>query len=103
MLLQLDDALLQCFQILRTQICLCHATVVFQCTDGCDQYYGIGSKSCLTALDVEEFLCPQVCAEAGFCDAIVRHLHGCFGGSDGVTSVGDVGKRASVYQCGSML
>ena len=103
MLLQVHDTLFQCFQVLCAQIGFRNAAVIFQCADSRNQYYGIGSKTRLTALDVEEFFSTQICAETGFRDAILCHLHGCLGGSYGVTSMSDVSKGTTMYQCRSMF
>ena len=56
-----------------------------------------GVESGFAALDVVELLGTQVGAESGFRNGIVAKGHGHAGGQYGVAAVGNVGKRAAVY------
>ena len=78
-------------------------SVKFKCGRGDDEHRGRRDKACLTAFDVKEFLCAEVCAEAGLRDGVVAESHGCLCGDDGVAAVCDVGKRTSVYESGSLF
>ncbi len=55
------------------------------------------AEACLAALDVEEFFCAEVSAEACFSDGIFGQRHAHLGGQDGVTAVCDVGKRTTMH------
>ena len=57
---------------------------------------GAGVQTGLAALDVEEFLGPQVGSEARLGHDIVGQLERGLGGDDGVTTVGNIGKRSAV-------
>jgi len=74
MLLQVDNPLLQCIQILCAKIRFRHAAVVFECTHGCNQHNGIRCQSCFPALDIEEFFSAEICAKAGLRNHIIREL-----------------------------
>lgn len=66
--------------------------------DGSDDNHGIGFDPGKAALDVHELFSAEVGTETGFGDGDVPHLHGQFGGDDGVAAVGDVGKGTAVNE-----
>ena len=71
MLEQIGQALFQRVQIFRVQLRLGCAAVVLQGPDGGHNHHGAGLQACQTALDVQELLRAQVCAEAGLGHGIV--------------------------------
>ena len=93
---QVGQAALQGFQVLRAQVGLGHAAVVLQGADGGHDDHSAGLKTGHAALDVQELLCAQVCAEARLGHNIVAQLEGDAGGHDGVAAVGDVGEGTAV-------
>ena len=103
MLQQVGKAFFQGFQIFFIQILNGNSAVVLQSPDAGHYHHRAGGQSGHTALDVKEFLRPQIRAEAGFCDAVVPQLQSHAGGGDGIAAVGDVGKGATVDNGGSML
>ena len=62
-----------------------------------------GREPCHTALDVEEFLRTEVCAEARLGYRIVTHLERKLGRYDRIAAVGDICKRPAVNECGRSL
>ena len=68
-----------------------------------DDHRRIRLQSGLSALDVEEFLCPEIRAEPGFRDDVVGKLEGSPGCDDGVAAMGDVGERSAMDECGVVL
>ena len=103
MLKQVGQALLQGLQVLLVQVRLGHAPVVFQRPDRGHHHNGAGGQSRQTALDVQEFLRPQVRAEARLRHGVVRQPQGHLGGHHGVAPVGDVGEGPAVDEGGSPL
>ena len=94
--LKVDNSFLQSADVLRRQVRLGHARVVF---DGADRGHNDGTGDIevpVARLNVEELLRAQVGAEAGLREHDVRVLLGGAGGDQGVAAVGDVGKRAAV-------
>jgi hypothetical protein len=79
------------------------AAMHFQSTDSGNQHGGRRRKPGLTAFDVEEFLCAEVCPEPGFGDDIVRHLQRRLGRDDGVAAMGDVRERPAMDEDGIVL
>jgi len=77
--------------------------VHLECTNGCNNDYRIGVKTCHTAFDVKELLSTEVCTKACLGDGVVAKLHCHFGGDDRVTAVCDVCKRSTVHKRGSSL
>ncbi len=57
------------------------------------------TQSALATFDIEKFFRSQVCTKAGLRDHIVTVGHGHFGCQHRVTSVCDIGKRATVDKC----
>ena len=70
--------------------------MVLQGADGGHDDHSAGLETGHAALDVQELLCAQVCAEARLGHNIVAQLEGDAGGHDGVAAVGDVGEGAAV-------
>ena len=68
-----------------------------------NQNHAVGLQAGHPALDVQELLCTQVCAEASLRDGVVRQSHGDLGGSDGVAAVCDVGEGTAMYESGGMF
>ena len=75
-----------------------HAAVHFESLCGGHQHRECGLESGLSALDVVEFLRPQVGAESGFGDDVVGVREGHFCRHDRVAPVGDVGKGSAVHE-----
>ena len=67
-------SLLQRLQILIVEICLCHAAVVLQRTNRCNDDNRIRFQTGHTAFDVQEFLCAKVTAEACLCNGVITEL-----------------------------
>ena len=89
---EVGQALLQGFQVLGAQVGLGDTAVVLQGPHRGHHHHRVGVDVRHAALDVQEFLRPQVGAEAGLGDRIVPQFQGRLGGHDGVAAVGDVGK-----------
>ena len=102
-LAQVDDTLLQCFKVLLLQVCLRDAAVVLQRLDARDNDGRIGLQSRDAALDVQEFLCAEVRAEAGLRDAVICHLQCSAGRADGVAAMCDIRERSAVHQSRRVL
>ena len=100
---QVGQALLQSFQVLVASLGLGHAAVILQSADSGNQHHAVGLQAGHPALDVQELLCTQVCAEASLRDGVVSQPHGDLGGSDGVAAVGDVGEGTAMYESGGMF
>ena len=80
-----------------------HAAVHLQSTQGGHQHHRIGRDAGLPALDVEEFLGPEIRPESGLGNDIVREPERRPRGDDRVAPVGDVRERPSVDDCGVVL
>ena len=74
MLQQVRKTFLQSLQIFIVEVSLCHAAVVFQRAYRCNDDNCVRLQSCHTALDVQEFLGSEVCAEARLCYRVVSKL-----------------------------
>ena len=93
---QVDDTLLQRPDVLRPEVGFGDAAVIFQRPHRRnDDRAGRGEPG-VPALDVEEFLRPEVGAEPCLSDAVIPQLEGQLGRPDRVAAVGDVGKGAAV-------
>ena len=66
-------------------------------------YGKVGLQSRLTAQDVIEFLCTQVGTESGFRNRVFAVAQSHLRCQKRVTSVGNVGKRTTVYESGSVF
>ena len=75
-----------------------HAAVIFERAQGGDDHDGRRRDAGIAALDVQEFFCAKVGAEARLGDGVVGQFKRQLGGSDRVAAVRDVGKRAAVHQ-----
>ncbi len=84
----------------RLQIFFGDAAVILECADRNDQNDGIRLQAGQPALDIHEFLCAQIGAEAGLRDDIIRRFERQPGRTDGVAAVRNVGKRPAVDQAG---
>ena len=103
MLLQIDDAFLQCFHVFCGKLCLWNSAVIFQGADRCDQYDCIRREVCLSALDIKELLCTEVCTKTRFGHDIICHGKGCCCRTDAVTAMRDIGKRTAMDKSRCML
>ena len=74
LLQQVGQALLQSLQVLVVQLGLGHAAVILQSADSGHDNHGVGVEAAGTALDVQEFLGSEVCAEASLCYRVVSKL-----------------------------
>ena len=100
---QVGQALFQGLQVLLVQLRLGGAAVVLQSPDRGHDHHRVWLQPRHAALDVQEFLRPQVRAETRLGDGIVPQLQGHPGGGDGVAAVSDVGKGTAVDQGRGML
>ena len=66
--------------------------------DSGDDHHRIRSETAETAFDIKELLSPEVSAEAGLRDDVIRQFQGCCGSDQGVAAMRNVGKRAAVDQ-----
>ena len=67
-------------------------------------YYNCGwFKACFTALDVKEFLCAKVSAEASLCYGVIAKLQSHLSSDNGVTAMSDVSEWSAVDECRRML
>ena len=96
-------ALLDGFEVGSVQVGLGYAAVTLESPEGRHQHTGAGRDTRITALDVQELLCAQVCAEAGLGDDVVGQREAELGGHDAVAAVGDVGEGAAVDDGGVVL
>jgi len=62
-----------------------------------------GPETRLPALDVEELLGAEICAEAGFRHGVVAKLECGLCGDDGIATVRDVRERAAMHENGRAL
>ena len=67
------------------------------------QHHAIGRKPRLAALDVHEFLGPQIGAEAGLRHHVIAQLERGGGGDDRVAAMRDIGERAAMHEGGVVL
>ena len=65
--------------------------------------HSAGRDTRIAALDVQELLCAQICAEAGLGDDVVGQREAELGGHDAVAAVGDVGEGTAVNEGGGAL
>ena len=100
---QVGKSLAQSLKILGVKLGLCLASVHLKCAYGCNDNHRIGLESRITALDIKEFFCAQVPAEACFGNSVIAKLHCHLGSDDRVTAVGDICKGTAVYDSGSSL
>ena len=77
--------------------------VALESPEGRHQHTGAGRDARIAALDVQELLCAQICAEACLGDDVVGQREAEFGGHDAVAAVGDVGEGAAVDDGGVVL
>ena len=74
--------------------------VHFKRADCRDQHHAIGRNAGFAALDVKEFLCPEIGAETGFGHDIVGELERGRGRQYPIAAVRDVGERSAVNERG---
>ena len=96
-------ALLDGLEVGSVQVGLGYAAVALESTEGRHQHAGAGRDARIAALDVQELLCAQVCAEAGLGDDVVGQREAELGAHDAVAAVGDVGEGAAVDDGGVVL
>ena len=93
---EVHDALFERFYVLLSEVGLCNAAVVLQCTDSRYKHGAIRLQTSVTALDVKEFLSAEVRAEASLGDGVISELHSKLCRSHGVAAVRDVRERTAV-------
>ena len=91
------------FQIGLVQVGLGHAAVALEGAHGSHQHAGGGGDTGIAALDIEELLRAQICAETGLGDGVVCQREAELGGQHAVAAVGNVGKGAAVDDGGVVL
>ena len=96
MRIEVAQALLQSFNIGFADIGQRHKTMPLERLGGSDKHNGRRREAGGAALDVDEFFCAQITAEAGLRDGPVTQGHGSLRGNDRVAAVSDVGKGAAV-------
>ena len=103
MRIQIADTVLQRIHVRLVEISLGYAAVVLERADGRNQYDAVRSQTGLAALDVHEFLCAEVSAEASLCDGNITQLECQLGCLHAVAAVCDIGERTAVHQTGRAL
>src|SRR6185312_13748836 len=96
--LQIDQAFLQCCQVLLAQLRHLDAAVIFEGPDGGDDHRRRRLQSGLAALDVDELLTAQIRAESRLGHHVIGELEGRARGHHRVTTVCDVCQRAAVNE-----
>ena len=97
---QIGEAGLQRRKVFRAERVLGDAAVHFERAHRGDDHRRRRLQSCLAALDVEEFLRPEVRAEARFGDDVIGELERRSRRHHGVAAVGDIGERTAVHKRG---
>ena len=100
---EVGQALFKRFEVLTVELGLGHAAVILERADGRNQYDAVRSQTGLAALDVHEFLCAEVSAEACLCDGNITQLECQLGCLHAVAAVRDIGERTAVHQTGRAL
>ena len=103
MRIQIADTVLQRIHVRLVEISLGYTAVVLERADGRDEYDAVRSQSGLAALDVHEFLCAEVSAEACLRDGNIAQLECQLGCLHAVAAVRDIGERTAVHQTGRAL
>ena len=93
---EIGAALLQRLDILRAEIFLLHPAIHLQRPDGRDDHRRSRLQPGLAALDVEEFLCPEIGAEARFRHHIVAELQRRLRRHHRIAAMGDIGEGAAM-------
>ena len=70
-----------------------------QCPYGCDNNDYTRGQTSGAALDIKKFLGTKVCPESGLGNNIVTQLECGFGCNDGIASMCDIRKRATMNKC----
>ena len=103
MLQQVRKSLLQSLQVLIVQVSLRNSAIVLQSTNGRYDNNCVRLQACHTALDIQELLSTQVCAEACLGNGVVSQLQSHFCSRYRVTSMSDVRERSAVNDSRCML
>ena len=96
--LEVRNAFLKRLEVLLMQRGELGGAVHLQRADGRDDHHGIGPDARFAALDVDELLCAQVCAEARLGDHIVGELECTLRRNHRVAAVCDVRERPTVHE-----
>ena len=103
MLVEVGKALLESFDVWFLDLIYLNATVHLQ-TVACSHHDSeLWAEASLSALDVEELLCTEVCTEACFCHYIVSKAQAHLGCKDSVAAVSNVGEWATMNDCRSIF
>ena len=84
--------------ILLAKVFLRDAALHLECLDGRDQHGGIGPQAGFAALDIEELLSAEICAETRFGHDVVGQLEASPGRHDRIAAMRDVRERPAVHQ-----
>ena len=98
--LQIDQARLQCVQVLRGEVISRGAPVMLECPHRRDDYRRGRTQSRATTRDIDELLRTEVGAESGFGHDIVGETECADGRDNAVAPVGDVRERSSMHESG---
>ena len=74
-------------------------SVEFHCLDRDHKHGASRCKTCLAALDVQKFFCPEITAESRLRHRIIRKTQSGIRGAHGVAAVGNIGKGTAVNDC----
>ena len=100
---KIRNASFECAEILCIELFFVKSAVHLERTNRCNDNDRIGSKSCHSALYIEELFCAEISAEACLGDSIIAHFKRHFCRHYGVTAVCNVCKRSAVNKCGCAL
>ena len=67
------------------------------CSGDYDSQFGL--QATFAAFDIIEFLCSQICTEAGFCHYVVTKRHCHFSGKNRVTTMRYICERPTMHKC----
>ncbi|MCY1298205.1 hypothetical protein D9M70_476790 [compost metagenome] len=95
---EVGTALAQGLQVFLAEIVLLHAAIHLDRSDGGDDHRGIGLQPRLAALDVEEFFCTEIGAEAGFRHDIVGELQRRRRRDHRIAAMRDVGEGTAMHE-----